>query len=120
MGYGKERDNPTAGIQPCSILSSALLEACAERRGLLTGITNMLPIRVATAMMVPYMLPLESAVSFTVRYASAVSSGGFLPRAASCLWESRERRLPSGVRAVPVTFSPKLPLLGRQVHQTCS
>ncbi|PKU46853.1 patatin-like phospholipase domain-containing protein 2 [Limosa lapponica baueri] len=48
-------------------LNQALLEACAERRSFLTGITNMLPIRVATAMMVPYMLPLESAVSFTVR-----------------------------------------------------
>ncbi|PKK29287.1 hypothetical protein A306_00000276 [Columba livia] len=48
-------------------LNQALLEACAERRSILTDITNMLPIRVATAMMVPYMLPLESAVSFTVR-----------------------------------------------------
>ncbi|XP_071665134.1 patatin-like phospholipase domain-containing protein 2 isoform X2 [Patagioenas fasciata] len=48
-------------------LNQALLEACAERRSFLTDITNMLPIRVATAMMVPYMLPLESAVSFTVR-----------------------------------------------------
>ncbi|KAM6133310.1 LOW QUALITY PROTEIN: patatin-like phospholipase domain-containing protein 2 [Phoenicopterus ruber ruber] len=44
-------------------LNQALLEACAERRSFLTGVTNMLPIRVATAMMVPYMLPLESAVS---------------------------------------------------------
>lgn len=35
----------------------------------MNGITKMLPIRVATAMMVPYMLPLESAVSFTVRWA---------------------------------------------------
>lgn len=59
--------SPVAEIQSCSLLSSALLEACAERRSFLTGITNMLPIRVATAMMVPYMLPLESAVSFTVR-----------------------------------------------------
>ncbi|XP_064513723.1 patatin-like phospholipase domain-containing protein 2 [Pseudopipra pipra] len=48
-------------------LNQALLEACAERRSFLTGLTNMLPVRVATAMMVPYMLPLESAVSFTVR-----------------------------------------------------
>ncbi|XP_015142105.3 patatin-like phospholipase domain-containing protein 2 isoform X1 [Gallus gallus] len=48
-------------------LNQALLEACAERRGLLSGISNTLPIRVATAMMVPYLLPLESAVSFTVR-----------------------------------------------------
>uniref|UniRef100_G1NA23 triacylglycerol lipase n=1 Tax=Meleagris gallopavo TaxID=9103 RepID=G1NA23_MELGA len=48
-------------------LNQALLEACAERRGLLTGISNTLPMRVATAMMVPYLLPLESAVSFTVR-----------------------------------------------------
>uniref|UniRef100_A0A674HDL0 triacylglycerol lipase n=1 Tax=Taeniopygia guttata TaxID=59729 RepID=A0A674HDL0_TAEGU len=48
-------------------LNQALMEACAERRSFLTGLSNMLPVRVATAMMVPYMLPLESAVSFTVR-----------------------------------------------------
>ncbi|XP_059705124.1 patatin-like phospholipase domain-containing protein 2 [Haemorhous mexicanus] len=48
-------------------LNQALLEACAERRSFLTGLSSMLPVRVATAMMVPYMLPLESAVSFTVR-----------------------------------------------------
>jgi len=65
--WGMARDSPIVGIQPCSLLSSALLEACTERRGFLTGITNMLPIRVATAMMIPYMLPLESAISFTVR-----------------------------------------------------
>nr|XP_003214822.1 PREDICTED: patatin-like phospholipase domain-containing protein 2 isoform X1 [Anolis carolinensis] len=48
-------------------LNQALLEACAERRGLFTGITNLLPIRLASTLMLPYTLPLESAVSFTVR-----------------------------------------------------
>ncbi|XP_005307350.1 patatin-like phospholipase domain-containing protein 2 isoform X1 [Chrysemys picta bellii] len=48
-------------------LNQALLEACTERRGLLVGITNLLPVRLASAMMIPYTLPVESAVSFTVR-----------------------------------------------------
>ncbi|XP_028915242.1 patatin-like phospholipase domain-containing protein 2 [Ornithorhynchus anatinus] len=48
-------------------LNEALLEACVERKDLLTTISNMLPIRLATAMMTPYTLPLESAVSFTIR-----------------------------------------------------
>lgn len=45
----------------------ALLEACIEPKDLLTTFSNMLPVRLATAMMVPYTLPLESAVSFTIR-----------------------------------------------------
>ena len=45
----------------------ALLEACIEPKDLLTAFSNMLPVRLATAMMVPYTLPLESAVSFTIR-----------------------------------------------------
>ncbi|KAH0621001.1 hypothetical protein JD844_021981 [Phrynosoma platyrhinos] len=48
-------------------LNQALLEACAERRGLFAGIANLLPIRLASTLMLPYTLPLESAVSFTVR-----------------------------------------------------
>ncbi|KAF5919840.1 hypothetical protein HPG69_010774 [Diceros bicornis minor] len=46
---------------------NALLEACVEPKDLLTTLSNMLPVRLATAMMVPYTLPLESAVSFTIR-----------------------------------------------------
>ena len=46
---------------------TALLEACMEPTDLLTTLSNMLPVRLATAMMVPYTLPLESAVSFTIR-----------------------------------------------------
>ncbi|KAM6173248.1 patatin-like phospholipase domain-containing protein 2 isoform 1-T2 [Erethizon dorsatum] len=48
-------------------LNEALLEACVEPRDLMTTVSNMLPVRLATAMMVPYTLPLESAVSFTIR-----------------------------------------------------
>ncbi|XP_020639798.1 patatin-like phospholipase domain-containing protein 2 isoform X1 [Pogona vitticeps] len=48
-------------------LNQALLEACAERRGLFSGIANLLPVRLASTLMLPYTLPLESAVSFTVR-----------------------------------------------------
>ncbi|XP_072826681.1 patatin-like phospholipase domain-containing protein 2 isoform X2 [Vicugna pacos] len=50
-----------------SRLNEALLEACMEPSDLLTTLSNMLPVRLATAMMVPYTLPLESAVSFTIR-----------------------------------------------------
>ncbi|XP_006877062.1 PREDICTED: patatin-like phospholipase domain-containing protein 2 [Chrysochloris asiatica] len=48
-------------------LNEALLEACVEPKDLMTVFSNMLPVRLATAMMVPYTLPLESAVSFTIR-----------------------------------------------------
>ncbi|EHH55952.1 Patatin-like phospholipase domain-containing protein 2, partial [Macaca fascicularis] len=48
-------------------LNEALLEACVEPTDLLTTLSNMLPVRLATAMMVPYTLPLESALSFTIR-----------------------------------------------------
>ncbi|XP_055987832.1 patatin-like phospholipase domain-containing protein 2 [Sorex fumeus] len=48
-------------------LNDALLEACVEPKDLLSTLSNMLPVRLATAMMVPYTLPLESAVSFTIR-----------------------------------------------------
>ncbi|KAL0629776.1 Patatin-like phospholipase domain-containing protein 2 [Plecturocebus cupreus] len=55
------------GRQPPARPPAALLEACVEPRDLLTTLSNMLPVRLATAMMVPYTLPLESAVSFTIR-----------------------------------------------------
>ncbi|XP_063145384.1 patatin-like phospholipase domain-containing protein 2 [Candoia aspera] len=48
-------------------LNQALLEACTERRGLFTCIANLLPVRLASTLMLPYTLPLESALSFTVR-----------------------------------------------------
>ncbi|XP_067849815.1 patatin-like phospholipase domain-containing protein 2 [Heptranchias perlo] len=48
-------------------LHQALIEACAERRSILTVFSNMLPVRLVSAMMLPYTLPLESAVSFTIR-----------------------------------------------------
>ena len=38
-----------------------------EPTDLLTTLSNMLPVRLAMARMVPYTLPLESAVSFTIR-----------------------------------------------------
>lgn len=46
---------------------TALLEACMEPTDLLTTLSHTLPVRLAMAMMVPYTLPLESAVSFTIR-----------------------------------------------------
>ncbi|KAG8438031.1 hypothetical protein GDO86_008640 [Hymenochirus boettgeri] len=48
-------------------LNQALLEACAEKRSVYLSISNLLPVRLASALMLPYTLPLESAVSFTVR-----------------------------------------------------
>ncbi|XP_069821720.1 patatin-like phospholipase domain-containing protein 2 [Dendropsophus ebraccatus] len=48
-------------------LNEALLEACTEKRSVYLSISNLLPVRLASALMLPYTLPLESAVSFTVR-----------------------------------------------------
>nr|XP_020441146.1 patatin-like phospholipase domain-containing protein 2 [Monopterus albus]XP_020441153.1 patatin-like phospholipase domain-containing protein 2 [Monopterus albus] len=48
-------------------LHRALIEACVERRSLMRSLSNLLPVRMASAMMVPYTLPLESAVSLIVR-----------------------------------------------------
>ncbi|XP_075996888.1 patatin-like phospholipase domain-containing protein 2 [Genypterus blacodes] len=48
-------------------LHRALLEACMERRSLAQSLSNLLPVRMASAMMLPYTLPLESAVSLIVR-----------------------------------------------------
>ncbi|XP_069480124.1 patatin-like phospholipase domain-containing protein 2 isoform X2 [Ambystoma mexicanum] len=48
-------------------VSQALAEACLERRSFLESFSNLLPMRLASAMMLPYTLPLESAVSFTFR-----------------------------------------------------
>ncbi|CAG08778.1 unnamed protein product, partial [Tetraodon nigroviridis] len=49
-------------------LHKALVEACVERRSLVQTLGNMLPVRVASALMLPYTLPLESAVSLTLRF----------------------------------------------------
>ncbi|XP_053304593.1 patatin-like phospholipase domain-containing protein 2 [Spea bombifrons] len=48
-------------------LNQALLEACKEKRSVYLSISNLLPVRLVSAVMLPYTLPLESAVSFTVR-----------------------------------------------------
>ncbi|KAM4573342.1 patatin-like phospholipase domain-containing protein 2 [Odontesthes bonariensis] len=49
------------------VLHKALLEACMERRSLVQSLGNLLPFRMASAMMLPYTLPLESALSMTLR-----------------------------------------------------
>ncbi|XP_077316016.1 patatin-like phospholipase domain-containing protein 2 [Lithobates pipiens] len=48
-------------------LNEALLEACTEKHSVYLSISNLLPVRLASALMLPYTLPLESALSFTVR-----------------------------------------------------
>ncbi|KAK5927915.1 hypothetical protein CgunFtcFv8_013023 [Champsocephalus gunnari] len=48
-------------------LHKALIEACMERRSLKQSLSNLLPVRMASAMMLPYTLPLESAMSMTLR-----------------------------------------------------
>nr|XP_033784080.1 patatin-like phospholipase domain-containing protein 2 isoform X2 [Geotrypetes seraphini] len=48
-------------------LSQALAEACTEKRSAFSAISNLLPVRLASVLMLPYTLPLESAISFTVR-----------------------------------------------------
>ncbi|XP_067446044.1 patatin-like phospholipase domain-containing protein 2 [Thunnus thynnus] len=49
------------------ILHQALVEACKERRSLAQSLSNLLPVRMASAMMLPYTFPLESAMSLTLR-----------------------------------------------------
>ncbi|XP_077596992.1 patatin-like phospholipase domain-containing protein 2 [Stigmatopora nigra] len=49
------------------ILHKALIEACTERRSLVQSLSNLLPFRMASAMMLPYTLPLESALSLSLR-----------------------------------------------------
>ncbi|KAM7002426.1 patatin-like phospholipase domain-containing protein 2 [Tautogolabrus adspersus] len=49
------------------ILHKALVEACMERRSLVQSLSNMLPVRMASVLMLPYTLPLESAMSLTLR-----------------------------------------------------
>uniref|UniRef100_A0A3P8VI80 triacylglycerol lipase n=1 Tax=Cynoglossus semilaevis TaxID=244447 RepID=A0A3P8VI80_CYNSE len=48
-------------------LHKVLLEACMERRSLVQSLSNLLPVRMASVLMLPYTLPLESAVSMAVR-----------------------------------------------------
>ncbi|XP_029290480.1 patatin-like phospholipase domain-containing protein 2 [Cottoperca gobio] len=48
-------------------LHKALIEACMERRSLTQSLSNLFPVRMASAMMLPYTLPLESAMSMTLR-----------------------------------------------------
>ncbi|KAG7468309.1 hypothetical protein MATL_G00141570 [Megalops atlanticus] len=48
-------------------LHRALVEACKERRSLFQSLSNLLPVRMASAIMLPYTLPLESAMSITIR-----------------------------------------------------
>lgn len=48
-------------------LHKALIEACTERRSLRRSLSNLLPVRMASALMLPYTLPLESAMSVTLR-----------------------------------------------------
>ncbi|KAM7414702.1 hypothetical protein PAMA_019491 [Pampus argenteus] len=48
-------------------LHKALVEACKERHSLVQSLSNLLPVRMASAMMLPYTLPLESAMSLTLR-----------------------------------------------------
>lgn len=49
------------------VLHKALMEACTERRSLMRSIRNLLPVRMASALMLPYTLPMESAMSLAVR-----------------------------------------------------
>ncbi|XP_039989675.1 patatin-like phospholipase domain-containing protein 2 [Xiphias gladius] len=49
------------------ILHKALVEACMERRSRVQSLSNLFPVRMASAMMLPYTLPLESAMSVTLR-----------------------------------------------------
>ncbi|XP_069753067.1 patatin-like phospholipase domain-containing protein 2 isoform X1 [Narcine bancroftii] len=64
-GVRKNNDQILEHLSPK--LHQVLIEACAEKRSLHAVFSNMLPVRLVSTMMLPYTLPLESAVSFTVR-----------------------------------------------------
>ncbi|XP_058882950.1 patatin-like phospholipase domain-containing protein 2 isoform X2 [Acipenser ruthenus] len=48
-------------------LRKAVFDACKEKNGLYAQVSNMLPIRVASYMLLPYTLPVESAYSVALR-----------------------------------------------------
>uniref|UniRef100_A0A8C6UWR3 Patatin-like phospholipase domain containing 2 n=1 Tax=Neogobius melanostomus TaxID=47308 RepID=A0A8C6UWR3_9GOBI len=48
-------------------LQKALMEACTEHRSLMRSIRNLLPVRMASTLMLPFTLPMESAMSLTLR-----------------------------------------------------
>ncbi|XP_066525191.1 patatin-like phospholipase domain-containing protein 2 [Hoplias malabaricus] len=48
-------------------LHRALLEACRERHSLLQSLSNMFPVRMLSTILLPYTLPLESALSMSIR-----------------------------------------------------
>ncbi|TNN87014.1 Patatin-like phospholipase domain-containing protein 2 [Liparis tanakae] len=50
------------------ILHKALVEACMERKSPMQSLSNLLPVRMASTMMLPYTLPLESALSLILRF----------------------------------------------------
>ncbi|XP_055505662.1 patatin-like phospholipase domain-containing protein 2 [Leucoraja erinacea] len=64
-GLNKNNDEILEHLPPR--LHQALIEACAEKRSFHSNFSNLLPVRLFSAMMLPYTLPVESAVSFTVR-----------------------------------------------------
>ncbi|XP_048463244.1 patatin-like phospholipase domain-containing protein 2 [Rhincodon typus] len=61
----KKDDQILAHLSPQ--LHKALIEACADQRGFRAVFSNMLPVRLASILMLPYTLPLESAISFTIK-----------------------------------------------------
>ncbi|KAJ0069252.1 hypothetical protein NL108_003179 [Boleophthalmus pectinirostris] len=84
MGYNEEEDREDAVTERLEedntseiedhilenlppILHKALMEACTEHRSLVQSIRNLLPVRMASALMLPYTLPLESALSISLR-----------------------------------------------------
>uniref|UniRef100_G3TTJ9 Patatin-like phospholipase domain-containing protein 2 n=1 Tax=Loxodonta africana TaxID=9785 RepID=G3TTJ9_LOXAF len=76
-GRGPEREDHLQPPQKIHILEQLALPGsmksacpetgCVEPKDPYDHFSNMLPVRLAMAMMVPYTLPLESAVSFTIR-----------------------------------------------------
>uniref|UniRef100_G3TCL2 Patatin-like phospholipase domain-containing protein 2 n=1 Tax=Loxodonta africana TaxID=9785 RepID=G3TCL2_LOXAF len=72
-GRGPEREDHLQPPQKIHILEQLArlnedpARGCVEPKDPYDHFSNMLPVRLAMAMMVPYTLPLESAVSFTIR-----------------------------------------------------
>ncbi|KAL2093779.1 hypothetical protein ACEWY4_011091 [Coilia grayii] len=86
-------------------LHRALVEACRERRGLIQSLGNMLPVRLASTLMLPYTLPLESAMSLTVRLVEWLPD---VPEDMSWLTEQTLKVLHSAVRQAGKSVSQQV------------
>lgn len=64
----KHGDNMLYGWASCFLYLSVFCEACQDKSGLYAKVSEMLPVRVASYMLMPYTLPVQSAYSVAQRW----------------------------------------------------